>query len=214
MRSTGPVTNTVRSSLLCQLTSTRRFEVLQQSVTVHKQPLISPRTLETTPAVEAIIMENIKIFEANGFNFLVNETKPPGHKLQITTLPFAMSVQFDENDIHEFASLLESVEFMGGVNADSPGEIPNLIIKNSDINQVSTLKLPRLVSLLASRACRTAVMVGTSLSLSEMKAIVTNMSSMDQPWNCPHGRPTLRYLTDVVHLEADKGQRKRKFLSE
>jgi DNA mismatch repair protein PMS2 len=186
---------------------------LQQSVAVHKQPLICPRTLETTPAVESIIMENIKIFEANGFNFLVNENKTPGHKLQITTLPFALSVQFDETDIQEFASLIESVEFMGGVNADSPGDIPNLVIKNSDINKIATLKLPRLVSLLASRACRTSVMVGTSLTFSEMKSIVTNMSSMDQPWNCPHGRPTLRYLADVVHLEADKSQRKRKFLT-
>ena len=169
--------------------------------------------METAPAVESIIIENIQIFEANGFNFLVDEDNPPGHKLHITTLPFTMNVQFDENDIHEFASLIESVEFMGGVNTDSPGEIPNLVIKNSDISKVSALKLPRLVCLLASRACRTSVMVGTSLSFTEMKMIVSNMSSIDQPWNCPHGRPTLRYLADISHLDEDKCQRKRKFLS-
>jgi DNA mismatch repair protein PMS2 len=191
-----------------------RFELLQQSVTVHKQPLIAPRAFETTPAEETIILDNLNLFETNGFQFLVDESKPPGQKLRIATMPFSMSVQFDENDIHEFTSLIESVEFMSGSNTKSiPSDIPNLVVKNSDISQVSTLKLPKLVSLLASRACRSAVMIGTSLSVPEMRLIVNNLSSMEQPWNCPHGRPTLRYLTEVSQFWSDRCQRKRKFLS-
>jgi DNA mismatch repair protein PMS2 len=181
---------------------------------VHKQPLISPRAFESTPAEETIILENLKLFEMNGFHFLVDESKPPGQKLRITTMPFSMAVQFDENDIHEFASLIESVQFIGGSNTESiPSDIPNLVVKNSDISQVSTLKLPKLVSLLASRACRSAVMIGTPLSAPEMRLIVNNLSSMEQPWNCPHGRPTLRYLVDVTQFRKDQRERKRKFMS-
>ena len=24
------------------------------------------------------------------------------------------------------------------------------------------------------------------------------MGAMDQPWHCPHGRPTMRHLSDIV----------------
>lgn len=29
------------------------------------------------------------------------------------------------------------------------------------------------------------------------KQIVRHMGTMDQPWNCPHGRPTMRHLSDL-----------------
>ena len=27
--------------------------------------------------------------------------------------------------------------------------------------------------------------------------VVRHMGTMDQPWNCPHGRPTMRHLADI-----------------
>lgn len=90
-------------------------------------------------------------------------------------------------------------------------DIPNLVIKNSDISKLSTLKLPKLVSLFASRACRTSVMVGTTLSTSEMSKIVTNLSTIDQPWNCPHGRPTLQYLVDIKNYNFERLTQREEF---
>ena len=26
------------------------------------------------------------------------------------------------------------------------------------------------------------------------------MGTMDQPWNCPHGRPTMRHLADIANV--------------
>ena len=49
-------------------------------------------------------------------------------------------------------------------------------------------------SSIRSRACRSAVMFGTSLERSTMVRIVRHMEGLDQPWNCPHGRPTMRHL--------------------
>ena len=44
------------------------------------------------------------------------------------------------------------------------------------------------------RACRSSIMVGKSLSLSKMEKVVRNLGGLNKPWNCPHGRPTMRHL--------------------
>ena len=61
-------------------------------------------------------------------------------------------------------------------------------------------KFSRIRALFASRACRTAVMIGTALTKSKMESIIFHMAKMDQPWNCPHGRPTLRHLINLQML--------------
>lgn len=48
--------------------------------------------------------------------------------------------------------------------------------------------------MLASRACRKSIMVGAALDRRQMQRVVRHMSETDQPWNCPHGRPTMRHL--------------------
>ena len=40
-----------------------------------------------------------------------------------------------------------------------------------------------------------------SLSLSLLlSAVVRNLANLEQPWNCPHGRPTMRHLADLNEL--------------
>lgn len=67
------------------------------------------------------------------------------------------------------------------------------------------IRIPKLVSMFASRACRSAIMIGTAMRHSEMRAVVGKLENIDQPWNCPHGRPTMRHLVDLLSI-----QRKRK----
>lgn len=93
--------------------------------------------------------------------------------------------------------------------------IPNLVLKNiSDLNecvssvgrddkQRAVIRLPKLLGAFASRACRSAVMIGTALKYKDMSTIVTKLGTIDQPWNCPHGRPTMRHLTDLECIEKD-----------
>lgn len=33
--------------------------------------------------------------------------------------------------------------------------------------------------------------------------IVRHMGTMEHPWNCPHGRPTMRHLVDLASYHAD-----------
>ena len=46
-------------------------------------------------------------------------------------------------------------------------------------------------------------MIGTALSVSEMKKLVVHMGEIEQPWNCPHGRPTMRHLVSLDVLSQD-----------
>ncbi|VDM72413.1 unnamed protein product [Strongylus vulgaris] len=59
----------------------------------------------------------------------------------------------------------------------------------------------KLRKIFASRACRKSVMIGTALTTNQMKSIVSHLGTLDQPWNCPHGRPTLRHLVDLNKIK-------------
>ena len=54
----------------------------------------------------------------------------------------------------------------------------------------------------ASLACRTSIMVGTALTQAQMKKIVCLMGEIEHPWNCHHGRPTMRHLINLNMLPA------------
>ncbi|MBI2303872.1 MAG: DNA mismatch repair endonuclease MutL [Chloroflexi bacterium] len=57
-----------------------------------------------------------------------------------------------------------------------------------------------------SLACHTAVRAGDTLTLSEMRALVQDLEATDQPRTCPHGRPTMIYLSQS-QLEREFGRR-------
>ena len=39
--------------------------------------------------------------------------------------------------------------------------------------------------------------IGTALTHKEMTNIVQQLATLHHPWNCPHGRPTMRPLIDM-----------------
>jgi len=47
------------------------------------------------------------------------------------------------------------------------------------------------------RACRSSIMVGKTLTMKQMQKVVRHMGEMEKPWNCPHGRPTMRHLAGL-----------------
>ena len=177
-----------------------RFEKLQQNTTIHQQPLIVPLPLEGSAAEEIVIIDNLKTFEENGFKFLIDENGTCGSRIKLTALPFSKSVQFGIQDVHELASLLNDYS-----NGDDSPHVSTVLLKNTDSKSKIT-KLPKLLSMFASRACRSAVMIGTALQKNEMKTIVEKMSTLDQPWNCPHGRPTLRHLAQLPILSSERNE--------
>lgn len=44
-------------------------------------------------------------------------------------------------------------------------------------------------------------MIGKVLSMRQMTSVLEHMGRIDKPWNCPHGRPTMRHLISLDDLE-------------
>ena len=169
------------------------FERLQKMTTLNKQPLIQPQRLELSPAEEQIARSNEKTFLMNGFGLcdmapsLEEEKNTPSStsRLALTAVPFSKDTVFDASDVHELVSMLDEGEYA----------IPARSQLSVGLNSTSkTVVRPSKVrNMLAMRACRSSIMIGTPLTKRRMKKILANLSTLEAPWNCPHGRPTMRH---------------------
>uniref|UniRef100_A0AAR2JSQ1 Mismatch repair endonuclease PMS2 n=1 Tax=Pygocentrus nattereri TaxID=42514 RepID=A0AAR2JSQ1_PYGNA len=154
------------------------FEMLQQHTVLKGQRLIVPQNLHLTAVSETTLIENLEIFKKNGFDFLIDEDAPVMERVKLVSLPTSKNWTFGPADIEELIFML----------SDSPG----VMCRPSRVRQM-----------FASRACRKSVMIGTALNTSEMKKLVVHMGEIDQPWNCPHGRPTMRHLANLEIISQD-----------
>lgn len=150
------------------------FETLQQKHILKPQRLIQPLTLEITPAQESVLLDNMEIFKKNGFDFDISETND-NNIVKLVSVPTHRNWSFGVNDVEELIFML----------SDSPG---------------ITCRPSRVRQMFASRACRTSIMVGTALTVSAMKKLLKHMGEIDHPWNCPHGRPTMRHLINLQRI--------------
>ncbi|KAM3859862.1 mismatch repair endonuclease PMS2-like [Diretmus argenteus] len=154
------------------------FEMLQQHTVLQGQKLIVPQNLHLTAVSENVLMENIEIFRKNGFDFLIDEDAQVMERVKLVSLPTSKNWTFGPADIEELIFML----------SDSPG----VMCRPSRVRQM-----------FASRACRKSVMIGTALSVSEMKKLLVHMGEIEHPWNCPHGRPTMRHLANLDVISQD-----------
>jgi len=194
------------------------FEALCRDTKFNEQRLIQPIPLELSPSEETCILEHRDVFEANGFRFDYKEDLPPRHRLSLTTLPHSgardgcKAVQFGKEDVSALCAILgaEGVSYPqdGGTGTDGSGLYGNNAVRRY-ANNSRTLsqsrdrvlaQLPKAIAMFANRACRGSIMIGTALSQGEMELIVERLKDVDQPWNCPHGRPTMRHVADLIPL--------------
>ncbi|NWS44692.1 PMS2 endonuclease, partial [Probosciger aterrimus] len=148
------------------------FEMLQQHTVLQGQKLIVPQNLNLTAVNENILIENLEIFRKNGFDFLINENAPVTQRVKLISLPTSKNWTFGPQDIDELIFML----------SDCPG----VMCRPSRVRQM-----------FASRACRKSVMIGTALNVQEMRKLITHMGEIEHPWNCPHGRPTMRHIVNL-----------------
>jgi len=157
------------------------FETLQRKHCLKGQKLIKPLLLELTNVNESVLIDNIDIFKKNGFDFEISEQKDNVERqkrIKLLTIPTSKNWSFSIDDVEELIFML----------SDSPGTM---------------CRPSRVRSMFASRACRKSVMVGTALNKRQMKELVTHMSEIEHPWNCPHGRPTMRHLINLKRLSSN-----------
>lgn len=152
------------------------FERLQRTAQPKQQALVIPQQLSLPAGSEQIIMDNIGVFEQSGFKLDVDADSEPTKRIRLLAAPVSKSWNFGLSDIEEMVFMLTEA---------SPGQI---------------VRPTRLRAMFASRACRSSIMIGRALNRGEMRRILQHMSEMDQPWNCPHGRPTMRHLFDLTQV--------------
>ncbi|KAF9962656.1 hypothetical protein BGZ70_008009 [Mortierella alpina] len=188
------------------------FETLQAKTVFSTQRLFQPKKLHLTAQEEITVVDHMNMLNKNGFYLDYDPQEPVSNRLKLVTLPVSERVVFDLQDFEELVFLLsqQTASSIGG--ADDPsdqeqgscGGHPTGTVTPQESNGSSSEKMVRcskVRALFASRACRRSVMIGHVLNHGQMKRIVRHMGEIDQPWNCPHGRPTMRHLLDLAELE-------------
>lgn len=145
-----------------------RYEGFKSAHRVQQQKLVVRQKMDIDPASRSVLSDHLENFEQLGFKFDLEEDT-----FYLSTVPRTGKLTLGLADVEEV---------LFAIKEDVWG--PDYV-------------LSRLHSLWASRACRSAVMIGTAMSRNQMKMLLQHMACMDKPWNCPHGRPTLRHLINL-----------------
>lgn len=188
------------------------FERLQATTTVQSQRLVRPKFLELTAVEEEIVIENRAALEANGFQVEADTSgdEPVGSRCRLLSLPLSRETTFSLADLEELISLLgDSPVTTSTPPRDGDGEDDGTVDGGHRGSVTGTRRhIPRpskVRKMFAMRACRSSVMIGKALSHRQMEKVVRHMGDMEKPWNCPHGRPTMRHLCALRAAWDEKG---------
>ena len=141
-----------------------KYEQIMKKVEQHEifsQTLNPPVILHVTPKEEDILRQYQSYFEELGF-----EVEPfGGNAYALRSVPYEL---FGYNEKDLFEEILSDM-----IDAPVRG-IPDIIRQK-----------------IASMACKAAVKGNMHLSFQEANALIDQLMSLDNPYNCPHGRPTI-----------------------
>jgi len=157
------------------------YERFSRTITLQSQRLVQPKTLELTAVEQEVVLNHSDALKANGFEIEITASdsdemeESTKRTCRLLTLPTSHTTTFDLSDLSELLYLLS--------------ETPT---------SSSVIPRPKKVQrMLAMRACRSSIMVGKVLTMKQMEQVVRHMGEMEKPWNCPHGRPTMRHLAGL-----------------
>ncbi|MGL4874923.1 MAG: DNA mismatch repair endonuclease MutL [Clostridium sp.] len=131
------------------------------------QPLLVPTLIEMTTDDLAYYEENKEVFNESGF---VIENFG-GTTLALKEVPYFLG-KIDAKKL--FLNIIDNLKNLGSGKREE--------VKYNKI---------------ASMACKSAVKGNDSLSELEMIALIEELRFIDDPFHCPHGRPTIIKFTDV-----------------
>lgn len=163
------------------------FEQYYNGIQVHPQALLSPKRLRMSPCQEETAWQYRDRLSSSGFKLSFEEHELPGSRVSVHSLPTLTGIGFNRSAALTTNDLLE---ILGRLGDDDPPNGSHLL---SLVGSVRTM--------FASKACRTAVMVGDILTQTRMSEVICNLAILDSPWNCPHGRPTVKHLLSYADLD-------------
>ncbi|KAF2315001.1 hypothetical protein GH714_037497 [Hevea brasiliensis] len=135
------------------------FERLCQSTILNQQPLLRSLRMELSPEEEIIASMNMDVIRKNGFTLEEDPHASPGHRFKLKAVPFSKNVTFGVEDVKDLISTL----------ADSQGDCS--IIGSYKMDTPDSVCPSRVRAMLASRACRSSVMIGDPLGRNEMQKL-------------------------------------------
>ncbi len=132
---------------------------------IFAQPLNPPIILQLSPREAETLSRNRQSFLALGF-----ETEEFGQdSFALRSVPMDL---YGSSEKELFLSALDAIMDEG------PGKDPDAILMK-----------------IASMSCKAAVKGNMKMSLQEARALFTEMFRCDNPYHCPHGRPTMISLS-------------------
>jgi len=144
-------------------------EILAQTTVsaIDSQPLLTPEPLRLTPLETSLLKDNLPLFNRFGFEITgLDQNKPA-----LTAVPFLIKGPTPTSFFTEILDKLGQTNFSRtGIYAHKTETI-------------------------AMAACKAAVKAGDSLTETEARALVKKMLTLESPFTCPHGRPTIIEIT-------------------
>ncbi|GIL80762.1 hypothetical protein Vretifemale_9813 [Volvox reticuliferus] len=118
-----------------------------------------------------------------------------GGELVLSSVPVSrVTGQLGMEDVVELVGLLRAGEGPVVAPTTTTGGGGDVVVAARQRAWEEELRPSRVRAMLASRACRSSIMVGKPLSRAEMRRLLDGLADLRQPWNCPHGRPTMRHV--------------------
>ena len=142
-----------------------QFMAYFKSGHIATQLLLLPETLSITPTEKIILEENEALFKKLGFMY-----EPFGEKdIVIREVPYLLNEPLDVSIFKEVLDLMSEQ-------------------KISDLADVKAENIIRM-------SCRSAIKAHDQLSDKECHELIHSLLSLENPFTCPHGRPTVVALT-------------------
>ena len=133
--------------------------------TVVSQRVFPPEVISLSALEMNAVVENLEFFRKCGFE--IDEFG--GNEVRISALPISY-IDFSGREVFlEFASYL--AQNITGINEDI------------------------FVTRLATMGCKAAVKGNQRISIDEAQRLIEDLLTLDNPYTCPHGRPTIIKLT-------------------
>lgn len=139
-----------------------------RSAVLTQQPLLTPEPVDLSPADMLLIEAERDCLERLGFEF-----EPFGSQ---TVLIRAFPVS--ARTLSPGAAFNAAVEVLRSAPADALRAMADELVYD----------------LIAGMACKASVKAHDHLSEPEVRSLLTEMNTIDQPWQCPHGRPAVLEL--------------------
>ncbi len=133
--------------------------------TIHSQQIYPPKIITLSGADKTAVLEAMELFEESGFEL----SDFGGNEVKLSALPANLLGLSGEEVFLEFASYLSS-----GVT----GVTEDLFVHK-----------------LATMGCKSAIKGNQRISAQEAEQLLRELMTLENPYTCPHGRPTIIRLT-------------------